>query len=156
MADDDWHGPRTLGSLFPQQSQRQLQTVGSCPLDRSIEAVGQLLDIPLRHLLVGMRVSTATGILTTPFGMASFRGPIVFTLLPHLLATRLASLLGGFPLSYTLLVPDRTHRKQAVGTRYAPEGPSGEVGKHRSSLEAQPPAQGRGVKDLVVLGHLYP
>src|SRR5215208_6211135 len=55
-----------------------------------------------------------------------------------------------------LLVPDRSHSKLAVGARYAPEVPPRQVGKHRITLEAQPPAQSRCVQDLAVLGHLYP
>src|SRR5215208_1493049 len=61
-----------------------------------------------------------------------------------------------FPRPDALLVPDRSHRKLAVGARYAAKVPSGEVGKHCVSLEAQPPAQSRGVQDFVVLWHLYP
>src|SRR5829696_6445440 len=75
--------------------------------------------------------------------------------LPLLPTTRLV-LLPRFPLSDALLVPDRPHSKEAVGARYASEVPSGEVGKHRVALEAQPPAQSCGVQYLVVLGHLYP
>ncbi len=55
-----------------------------------------------------------------------------------------------------LLVPDGAHSKLAVGTGYAAEVPSGEVGEHRVPLEAQPPAQSRCVKYLVVCGQLYP
>src|SRR5215208_1907501 len=61
-----------------------------------------------------------------------------------------------FPLSDTLLVPDRTHSKLAVGARYATEVPPGEVSKHRIPLEAQSPAQSRGVQNFVVLWYLYP
>src|SRR5215213_5961322 len=77
------------------------------------------------------------------------------TLLPYLRVTRPILLLH-FPLSDALLAPDRPHSKLAVGTRYAAEIPSREVGEHGVTLEAQPPAQGCGVEDLVDLRHLYP
>src|SRR5215208_1038182 len=75
--------------------------------------------------------------------------------LPLLLTTR-SILLLRFPLFDALLVPDRPHGKLAVRSRYAPEVPPREVGKHRLALETQPPAQSRGVQDLVVLGHAFP
>jgi hypothetical protein len=71
-----------------------------------------------------------------------------------LLATR-PTLLLRFPLSDARLVPDRSHGEQAVGTRYAAEVPPREVGEHSVPFEAQPPAQSRCVKDLVVLGQIY-
>ena len=61
-----------------------------------------------------------------------------------------------FPLSDALLVPDRSHGKLTIRAGYAAEVPSRQVGEHRVSLEAQPSAQSRGIKDLVVLGHVYP
>src|SRR5215213_8762685 len=76
-------------------------------------------------------------------------------MLPLLLTTR-PTLLIRLPLSDALLVPDRPHRKLAVGARYAAEVPPGEVGQHRVPLKAQAPTQGRCVKDLVVLGYVYP
>jgi hypothetical protein len=45
-----------------------------------------------------------------------------------------------FPPFDAFFVPDWSHGKQAIGTRRAPEVPSGMVGKHRVLLEAQAPA----------------
>ncbi len=71
-----------------------------------------------------------------------------------LLITRLTLLLR-WPLSDALLVPHRSHSKQAVGARYAAEVSPRQVGKHCVPLEAQAPAQSRCVQDLLILGHLY-
>jgi hypothetical protein len=71
------------------------------------------------------------------------------------LPTMRSTLFVCFPLPNALLIPDRSHSKLAVRAGYAPEVPPGEVREHRIPLEAQPPAQGRGVQDLVILGHLY-
>src|SRR5215208_1339992 len=45
VAGEDRHGPRALAPTLPQQGQRQLQTIGSGTLDRSVEAVGQPLNV---------------------------------------------------------------------------------------------------------------
>src|SRR5215213_8672315 len=44
VANEHWHSLWALAPVFPQQEgQRQLQAVGSGPLDRCVKAVGQLL-----------------------------------------------------------------------------------------------------------------
>src|ERR671911_1354035 len=94
------------------------------------------------------RAVTSARRLPAPFRMTSLRGSKVLTPLARLLvATRLILL--RFPLLDALLVPDWPHSKLAVRARYAPEVPPGEVRKHRVPLEPQPPAQSRGVQDLV-------
>jgi hypothetical protein len=45
VTNEYWHGPWTLVPTIPQQGQRQLQTIGSGTLDRSVEAVGQPLNV---------------------------------------------------------------------------------------------------------------
>jgi hypothetical protein len=80
--------------------------------------------------------------------LRSLRLPLLLTTHPILFLR--------FPFSDALLVPDRPHGKLAVRAGYTAEVPSGEVGKHSVTHEAQPLAQGRGVQDLVVLWHVYP
>jgi hypothetical protein len=45
VTHENRHCFRTLAPAFPQQGQRQLQAISPGSLDRSIEAVGQLLNI---------------------------------------------------------------------------------------------------------------
>jgi hypothetical protein len=80
--------------------------------------------------------------------LRSLRLPLLLTTHPILFLR--------FPFSDALLVPDRPHGKLAVRAGYTAEVPSGEVGKHSVTLEAQPPAHSRGVKDFIVLRHLCP
>jgi hypothetical protein len=45
VTDEDRYCAGTFAPLLPQKHQRKLQTIGSGTLDRSVETVGQLLDV---------------------------------------------------------------------------------------------------------------